>query len=139
MEAEKIQELHATKKTHVYVYDETMSPSDVRCNLLDNITPMGPYESWVTFTRETEPVDPTTASDEQVARGRKQRAIEPNEVKASNLHDEIKLRVVSDDDVAPRKVLDVCKAGKLSDALEELLGQVVSCIRWKSKTQRTKS
>ena len=130
MEAEKIQELHATQKTRVYVYDETMSPTDVRSNLLDNIAHMGLYETWVKFTQETDPVEPSAASDEPVVRKRKQRVVEPNEAKASNLHDEIKLRVTSDeeDKAAPRKVLDVCKAGKLSDALESLLGQAVVAL-----------
>ena len=57
MEAEKIQDLQATKHTRVYVFDETMSPSDVRSNLLDNSPHMGPYASWVKFTKETEAVE----------------------------------------------------------------------------------
>ena len=118
MEAERIQHLLATKHTRVYVFDETMSSSDVRSNLLDDSPHMGPYDSWVKFTKETEPVDPSALSAEPVATRRKRHAV-PNEAKASNLHDEIKLRVMSDDgQAAPRKVLDVCKVGALSDALE---------------------
>ena len=128
MEAERIQHLLATKHTRVYVFDETMSSSDVRSNLLDDSPHMGPYDSWVKFTKETEPVDPSAVSAEPVATRRKRHAV-PNEAKASNLHDEIKLRVMSDDgQAAPRKVLDVCKVGALSDALESLLGQAVVAL-----------
>ena len=131
MEAEKIQDLQATKHTRVYVFDETMSPSDVRANLLDDSPHMGPYDSWVKFTKETELVDPSALSAlsaEPEATARKHHVVKPNEAKASNLHDEIKLRVTSDDEVAPRKVLDVCKVGALSDALESLLGRAVVAL-----------
>ena len=57
MEAEKIQDVQKNKRTRVYVFDETMSPSDVRSNLLDDSPHMGPYNSWVKFTNETEPVE----------------------------------------------------------------------------------
>ena len=57
MEAEKIQDVQKNKRTRVYVFDETMSPSDVRSNLLDNSAYMGPYESWVKFTKETKAVE----------------------------------------------------------------------------------
>ena len=57
IEAEIIQRLKATKGTRVYVFDETMSPSDVRSNLLDDSPHMGPCNSWVKFTNETEAVE----------------------------------------------------------------------------------
>ena len=129
MEAEKIQDLQANKHMRVYVFDETMSPSDVRSNLVDDVPHMGPYDAWVKFTKETEPVDPSAGSAKPVAAGPKHHIVEPNKTKASNLHDEIKLRVTSNDDEAPLpKVLDVCKVGKLSDALEELLGRAVVAL-----------
>ena len=73
-------------------------------------------------------VDPSAVSAEPVATRRK-RHVGANEAKASNLHDEIKLRVTNEDgQAAPRKVLDVCKVGALSDALESLLGQAVVAL-----------
>ena len=129
IEAEIIQGLLATKGTRVYVFDETMSPSDVRANLLDDSPHMGPYDSWVKFTKETELVDPSAPSAQPAAVPSTHRVVELNGAKASNLHDEIKLRVTSDDDqAAPRKVLDVCKVGKLGDTLEELLDQTIVAL-----------
>ena len=129
MEAEIIQKLKETQGLHVYVFDDTMSPSDVRSNLLDNSAYMGPYNSWVEFTKETELFDPSAPSAQPAAVESTHRVVESNEAKASNLHDEIKLRVISDDDqAAPRKVLDVCKVGKLGDTLEELLDQTIVAL-----------
>ena len=62
LEAEIIQELKETQGTRVYVFDDTMSPSDVRSNLLDNSAHMGAYNLWVEFTKETELVDPSAPS-----------------------------------------------------------------------------
>ena len=129
MEAEKIQDVQKNKRTRVYVFDETMSPSDVRSNLLDNSAHMGAYNLWVEFTKETELFDPSAPSAQPAAVESTHRVVESNEAKASNLHDEIKLRVTSDDDqAAPGKVLDVCKVSKLSDALEGLLGQTIVAL-----------
>ena len=129
MEAEKIQDLHATNGTRVYVFDDTMSPSDVRSNLLDDSVHMGSYDSWVTFTQETEPFDPSAADAEPIAVERKHHIAEPNEAKASKLHDEIKLRVIRDDvQAAPQEVLDICEIGMLGDALRKLLGQAVVAL-----------
>ena len=49
--------LKETQGLRVYVFDDTMSPSDVRSNLLDNSAYMGPYNSWVKFTKETKAVE----------------------------------------------------------------------------------
>ena len=129
MEAEFIQDLHGTKQIRVYVFDESMSPSDVRSNLLDDSPYMGSYKSWVKFTQETEPIDPSTADAEPIAVERKHHIVKTNEAKASKLHDEIKLRVIRDDvQAAPQEVLDVCEIGMLGDALKKLLGQAVVAL-----------
>ena len=129
MEAELIQDLHGTKQIRVYVFDESMSPSDVRSNLLDDSPYMGSYKSWVKFTQETEPIDLSTADAEPIAVERKHHIVKPNEAKASKLHDEIKLRVIRDDvQAAPQEVLDVCEIGMLGDALKKLLGQAVVAL-----------
>ena len=109
MEAEFIQDLHGIKQIRVYVFDESMSPSDVRSNLLDDSPYMGSYKSWVKFTQETEPIDPSTADAEPIA-VKEHHIVKPNEAKASKLHDEIKLRVIRDDvQAAPQEVLDICE------------------------------